>query len=240
MMGVGPSFCFNAYRATLNLKVACCLLVLLLVTDSAALISAPPGPPSLPWIGSPAFLAAALSNKIAPALVALRRNYGPVFMLKTGPVTQVWVDGSDLITQLFQLDAAAGRSQLKEPVFDDDFLFLVRNASQAKEIRTRQKSLLAERTSPADVAAAVEAADLPGVLLQAFSDGKVNSWAEEGNSRYASGGGGDSGLNAVGCAVVSSASISWPEAAVSEASFDALMRLYVGEQPLRPDEVRAM
>ena len=159
-------------------------------------------------------------------------------MVKTGPVTQVWVDGSDLITQLFQLDAAAGRSQLKEPVFDDDFLFLVRNVSRARKIRRGWKSLLAERTSPAAVAAAVEAADLPGTLLEAFSDGKVNIMAEKGSSRYASGGGGDSGLNAVGAVV--SASISWPAAAVSEASFNALMRLYVGEQPLRPDEVRAL
>ena len=58
----------------------------------------------------------------------------------------------------------SGRSQLKEPAFGGDFLFLTRDLERAKVIREAQKPLLAERSSIEAAADAVATANLKALL----------------------------------------------------------------------------
>ncbi|GMI42429.1 hypothetical protein TrCOL_g11608 [Triparma columacea] len=168
----------------------------------------PPGPASLPLIGSTSLIAATINNKVVEELVALRREHGPIFLAKTGPVTQVWVDDAEIANDLFSMESAAGRSQLKKPVFGGDFLFLVRDVERAKKIRSNQKALLGERSSSTSVLAAVDSSNISDIISEQLD----RSSSEEG-------------------------AVLWPSKRIASASFNALVSLYVGCQPLTPDEV---
>jgi hypothetical protein len=64
-------------------------LLLLFWAAGAAALAPLPGPPSLPYLGSLGFLGAAITGQVVPELIRCRREYGPIFLVKTGPVTQV-------------------------------------------------------------------------------------------------------------------------------------------------------
>jgi hypothetical protein len=115
------------------------------------------------------------------------------------------VDGSELSTALFQEEACSGRSELKEPVFGGDFLFLVRDLERARTIRSAQKQLVADRSSSKAVAEAVQGAGLDQIVLEAFPK-------EPSSSSSSS---------------ASSAVLQWPSEAISSACFEALLQLYL-------------
>jgi len=119
------------------------------------------------------------------------------------------VDGSELSTALFQEEACSGRSELKEPVFGGDFLFLVRDLERARTIRSAQKHLLADRSSSRAVAEAVQGAGLDQILLKAFPVVPVSSSASTSS------------------AIASSAVLQWPSEDISSACFEALLQLYL-------------
>ncbi|GMH87529.1 hypothetical protein TrST_g13300 [Triparma strigata] len=167
-----------------------------------------PGPDSLPLIGSTSLIEATINNKVVEELVSLRREHGPIFLAKTGPVTQVWVDDAEIANELFSMESTAGRSQLKKPVFGGDFLFLVRDVERARKIRSNQKALLAERSSSPSVLAAVDSSNLSAIISEQLD--------QSNNSKVG---------------------VSWPSKRIASASFDALVSLYVGCQPLTVDEV---
>jgi len=166
-----------------------------------------PGPASLPLIGSTSLIGATINNKVVEELVSLRREHGPIFLAKTGPVTQVWVDDAEMVNELFSMESATGRSQLKKPVFGGDFLFLVRDVERARKIRSNQKALLGERSSSPSVLAAVDSSNLSVIISEQL---------DQSNSEGA---------------------VSWPSKRIASASFNALVFLYVGCHPLTADEV---
>jgi hypothetical protein len=63
----------------------CICLVLFWTVVTSNALAPPPGPP----LGTLSFLWATLQGKVVPELVRCRQEYGPVFLVKTGPVTQV-------------------------------------------------------------------------------------------------------------------------------------------------------
>ncbi|GMI17646.1 hypothetical protein TrLO_g13869 [Triparma laevis f. longispina] len=168
-----------------NVVLALYLVVLVLIVNcqfTSALSTIPtrlpPGPDSLPLLGSPSFISATIRNEVVQELVSTRRDHGPIFLVKTGPITQVWVDDIDLANTLFSMESAAGRSQLKKPVFGGDFLFLVRDVKRARTIRSNQKALLAERSSSSAVSSAVQSSNLPQIINDclAVSSSSSISW----------------------------------------------------------------
>ncbi|GMH58843.1 hypothetical protein TrRE_jg12723 [Triparma retinervis] len=158
---------------------------------------------------------ATVNNAVVEELVATRRQLGPVFMAKTGPINQLWIDDDHLASKIYAMEEASGRSQLSKPVFGGDFLFLVRDVNRARDIRSRQKSLLTERSSSLAVLKAVESCGMPGIVKGSFAgDGECSGDDE-----------------------CSSAVVSWPTREISSASFNALVTLYVGCQPLSSEDV---
>lgn len=62
-------------------------------------------------------------------------RFGEIFELKGGPIRQYWIrdaEGSLAFALMSEQRACAGRSQLKEPAFGDEFLFLTRDLQRAK------------------------------------------------------------------------------------------------------------
>jgi hypothetical protein len=57
-----------------------------------------------------------------------------MFEVKSGPIVQYWVTDAegDLAAELLNTFDCAGRSQLKEPAFGNDFLFLTREVDRAR------------------------------------------------------------------------------------------------------------
>eukprot|EP00520_Triparma_pacifica_P001735 CAMPEP_0118632704 /NCGR_PEP_ID=MMETSP0785-20121206/591_1 /TAXON_ID=91992 /ORGANISM="Bolidomonas pacifica, Strain CCMP 1866" /LENGTH=312 /DNA_ID=CAMNT_0006523501 /DNA_START=75 /DNA_END=1010 /DNA_ORIENTATION=+ len=167
-------------------------------------------PQSYPLIGSTNLIISTVSNTVTPSLVAMRRELGDVFIVKTGPIRQVWIDDEDVAARLYTMESASGRSTLSKPVFGGDFLFLVRDVDRARSIRSSQKTLLAERSGGRKVVDAIDSCGMPEIIRTCFST------AED------------------------SAVISWPANEISSASFNALVSLYIGRQPLSSDEVRRL
>jgi hypothetical protein len=61
-----------------------------------------------------------------------------MFEVKTGDIVQYWVTGAEgeLAAKLLNTLDCSGRSQLKEPAFGNDFLFLTREVDRAR-VRAR-------------------------------------------------------------------------------------------------------
>lgn len=61
-------------------------------------------------------------------------RFGELIQLKTGPIRQYWVTNveGDLASELLNTLECSGRSQLKEPAFGDEFLFLTRSVPKAR------------------------------------------------------------------------------------------------------------
>lgn len=116
------------------------------------------GPFQLPFIGSVDFLFRLLKKQPLPEILRdYRCAYGDVIHIKTGPINQYWVTVPDspLASQLLQLKSCSGRSQLKEPSFGEDFLFLTRDVERAKDIRKKQRDWLRLRANPSKIAETV-------------------------------------------------------------------------------------
>jgi hypothetical protein len=117
------------------------------------------GPFQVPFLGSVDFLLRLLKKQPLPEILReYRCAYGDVIHLKTGPINQYWVTApeSPLASQLLHLKSCSGRSQLKEPSFGDDFLFLTRDLERAREIRKKQGDWLRLRASPRKIAETVK------------------------------------------------------------------------------------
>ena len=123
-----------------------------------------PGPFNIPFIGSPPLILAQLTGNVVKELLHESEKFGPVFGVKTGPITQIWVSDINTAMRLYQKEECSGRSQLKEPVFGDEFLFLMRNPREAAIIRSRQKGLIAERATKEATFSAVKKAHLDSII----------------------------------------------------------------------------
>jgi len=140
-----------------------CLLLLFLVLSSSPLLATslrpPNGPFQVPLLGSVGFLYKLLVQK-EPLPVILREyrlKYGDLVQIRTGPINQYWVTAPEtaLAAQLLSSKECSGRSQLKEPAFGDEFLFLTRDVDQARIIRKSQREWLRERAGPSQVSQTV-------------------------------------------------------------------------------------
>jgi len=167
----------------------------------------PPTPCTVPGLGSPAFISASLSGSLSSVLKKMSKDLGSLFMVKTGPINQIWINDIDQAMQLYKTEQCSGRSQLKEPVFGE-FLFLTRDVESARAIRSRQKSLLSARSSTAAVFEAVSKVALSDIIRQQLN--------KNDNLRK--------GV------------LTWPSNIIAAACFDALIQLYVGNQPLSREE----
>lgn len=118
----------------------------------------PPGPWSVPVLGSLAFLWGLLRGRSIPDLLrSCRAKYGPLFLVKTGPVKQVWISDPELLARAYSQAGCAGRPvSFKDPF--GNFLFLTREPGEAGPIRNRQKEWLEANLIPCEVDAAMQAA----------------------------------------------------------------------------------
>ena len=76
-----------------------------IVVSPAAL----PGPLELPLLGSPEFLlkSSVAGQPLGPILVDYRRQFGPIFTIKTGPVRQVWVADEKMVDEIYSMEACS-------------------------------------------------------------------------------------------------------------------------------------
>lgn len=112
-------------------------------------------------------------------LAGLRSKYGPIFLIKTGPVQQVWIGDPEVLRSIYELPQCSGR-----PVsFDDpfgNFLFLTKQPEAAEPIRAAQKAWLEANLQSEAVAAAAEAAMAQEVLpALAGAAGAPLQWPED-------------------------------------------------------------
>lgn len=96
----------------------------------------------MPILGSLSVLWGLLRRVPLPELLRrLRVRYGPLFLIRTGPVSQVWVGDPDVLRRVYELPECSGRPvSFKDPF--GDFLFLVREPGPAEVIRERQTAWL--------------------------------------------------------------------------------------------------
>lgn len=89
----------------------------------------------MPFLGSGDFLFRLARRQPLPDVMkAYRLKYGDIFRLKTGPIRQYWITDAEgpLAEKLYNMEACSGRSQLKEPAFGGEFLFLTRDLERAR------------------------------------------------------------------------------------------------------------
>lgn len=67
-------------------------------------------------------------------MIDYSNKYDPIMQLKTGPITQYWITDAEgiLAEDLYNKEECSGRSQLKEPAFGGEFLFLTRDLIKAR------------------------------------------------------------------------------------------------------------
>lgn len=109
---------------------------------SSSSLPLPPGPFSVPVLGSVSVLWALLRRVPLPRLLArLRARYGPLFLIRTGPISQVWVSDPNVLRRIYELPECAGRPvSFRDPF--GDFLFLTRDPAPAAKIKERQQAWL--------------------------------------------------------------------------------------------------
>ena len=112
-------------------------------------------------------------------LAGLRAKYGPIFLIKTGPVQQVWIGDPKVLKSVYEMPQCSGR-----PVsFDDpfgNFLFLTKQPDVAEPIRAKQKAWLEANLQSDVVADAAEAAFAREVLpVLAKAAGAPLQWPED-------------------------------------------------------------
>jgi len=169
-----------------------------------------PGPWALPFLGSVAFLWGLLTGTpLQEMLARFRAEHGPVFMLQTGPVRQVWVGDTQALHHIYERPECSGRPvSFKDPF--GDFLFLTREPTQAEPIKKRQRQWLEDNMKPDSLRAAVEDA-MPQLwpVLDAVADPARTP----------------SVLGAP-----------WPDSEVRSALYAAVTRAFLGDQGLMSNE----
>ena len=107
----------------------------LFVFDFSHAFIKPNGPMQVPFIGSIGFIWDLFRKRaLVDILKKYRKHYGDLVELRTGPIRQYWITDTNcnLAIELLNDKKCCGRSQLKEPAFGDEFLFLTRELNVAK------------------------------------------------------------------------------------------------------------
>jgi len=136
----------------------------------------PPGPALLPFLGSVSVLWALIRKvPLAKVLSKLRARYGPIFMLKFGPMRQVWIGDLKLLQNIYDREDCSGRPAPWKDPFGGNFLFLVREPARAAELRPLQKQWIEENVKEAAVKLTVDAA-LKDILWTALDKEGPLAW----------------------------------------------------------------
>mmetsp|Transcript_177 Transcript_177/g.536 ORF Transcript_177/g.536 Transcript_177/m.536 type:complete len:466 (-) Transcript_177:56-1453(-) len=118
----------------------------------------PPGPWALPLLGSMSLIWSLMRGQSLPQVLGrYRAKYGPIFMLKAGPLRQVWIDDPELFRRIYERPECAGRLTPNGDPYGGS-LFHTRDLARAAEIRQQQEAWWTGRSSKIDVRAMVEAA----------------------------------------------------------------------------------
>ncbi|CAK9062651.1 Cholesterol side-chain cleavage enzyme [Durusdinium trenchii] len=148
-------------------------------TQRSASEMPPPGPMSVPILGSVSVLWALIRGKsLLQVLSDQRKKFGSLFLLKFGPSKQVWVS-PEMLPQVYELPQCAGRpATFKDPF--GDFLFLVRDPKDAKPLREKQKEWLEKNLDVVKIQQAAKSAlaehvwpTLDESTLQSFPEDQV-------------------------------------------------------------------
>ena len=186
-----------------------------------------PSPTLIPKIGSLNFIYASITNQVVPFLLKTENELGNMFFVTTGPISQIWCSDINKISDLYKKYECSGRSQLKDSVFGDDFLFLKRDPYEAKAIKVKQKSFLDKKSTIFAVSKAVDTVNISEIISMTIQRTRTKTGSSlSSSSNYSS-----KTINTNGD------SIHWPKEMISIASFSALIELYLGSQPLTSEEI---
>lgn len=140
-----------------------------------------------------------------------------------------------MAARLYKLDECAGRSQLPARLnaFGGEFLFLVRDVASARSIRSQQKSTLAAISGMQIIAEAVKDVNL-GEILQnnSASSGELDGVGLESDAA--------ADVNRDTASNEGIEVLRWPSDSIATCTLDALLRLYVGCQPLNDTELKQL
>jgi len=120
-------------------------------------VRSPPGPPSVPMLGSLSFMWELLVQKVpfTEILRDLRAKYGPLFLIQTGPAKQVWVGDPDMLRRILGQLECCGRPATFEDPFGG-FLFFTADPEKAMVSREQQRAWLAANLQEAAIQPAVD------------------------------------------------------------------------------------
>ena len=104
-----------------------CFILTLMFLSEILSFQIPSVKPSFPFVGSFDMIIASVTGKFIPKLLEEKSRLGSLFQFQTGPINQIWICDKDQGIRLLQTESCSGRSQLSEPVFGGDFLFLKTN-----------------------------------------------------------------------------------------------------------------
>lgn len=110
-------------------------------------------------------------------LARLRARYGPIFLMKTGPVKQIWIGDLETLRRVYDLPECSGRPASFADPFGN-FLFLTKKPEDAEPIRKAQRAWLVENLRSSVVAFAVEDA-VTLQILPKLGSGGIIEWPEE-------------------------------------------------------------
>uniref|UniRef100_A0A0G4GFX2 Cytochrome P450 n=1 Tax=Chromera velia CCMP2878 TaxID=1169474 RepID=A0A0G4GFX2_9ALVE len=112
----------------------------------------PPGPTDL--FGQISFLFKYALLPVRQVFAECRRNYGPVFCVKAGPTTQVWIGNFKVLEKIYALPECSGRLELEGRPFGD-FLFRLEDPTEAQKVREEQAAWIKRNIVGKDNSAAV-------------------------------------------------------------------------------------
>ena len=197
-----------------------------------------PSPPLIPKIGSLEFLYSSISNRIIPFLKRTENELGNIFLLKTGPIIQIWCSDVNKISDLYKKYECSGRSQIQDDsVFGGEFLFLVRDPDNAKTIKARQKSFLDKISTMTSVSNAVDTVNISEIISMTIQRTRTKPGSYSPSSSFPS-----SSIFDYSSKITNrnGDEIIWPSEVISFASFNALIELYLGSQPLTSEEISSL
>eukprot|EP00930_Biecheleria_cincta_P066708 TRINITY_DN52963_c0_g1_i1.p1 TRINITY_DN52963_c0_g1~~TRINITY_DN52963_c0_g1_i1.p1 ORF type:complete len:464 (-),score=87.78 TRINITY_DN52963_c0_g1_i1:54-1370(-) len=140
---------------------------------------APPGPMALPVLGSLSVIWALMCGRPLPQILRdVRKNHGELFMIKTGPVKQVWVGSVDMLRKVYSMPECCGRPVSFEDPFGN-FLFLTKRPEDAAPIKEKQKAWLEKNLKPEQIAAAVEAAFTEQLFPAIDTSSTASNWPRD-------------------------------------------------------------
>merc|ERR1719316_1758386 len=120
-------------------------------------VRSPPGPPSVPMLGSLSVIWDLLVQKVpfTEILRDLRAKYGPLFLIQTGPAKQVWVGDPDMLRRILGQLECCGRPATFEDPFGG-FLFFTADPEKAMVSREQQRAWLVANLQEAAIQPAVD------------------------------------------------------------------------------------